>query len=162
MKHIITVTKPIIHMMSCQGRVLFVFLIVCIAIKRYYYVYSNSDIQSIQLRSNEIILLVMSITTQEDVIHFRSLNCRFHHLSWLILWMQCPSFKERTHSREWLLLHLQMWLIMHYHWISQSLQKWKAILMAFLFSIPLSIHQNHCSMLHSMDTWIVISYWIHW
>ena len=69
-------------MMSYLGRVLFVFLIVCIAIKRYYYVYSNSGIQSIQLRrSNDIILLVMSITTQEDVIHFRSLNCRFHHLS---------------------------------------------------------------------------------
>ena len=69
-------------MMSCQGRVLFVFLIVYIAIKRYYYLYSNSEIQSIQLRrSNDIILLVMSITTQEDVIHYQSLNSRFHHLN---------------------------------------------------------------------------------
>ena len=69
-------------MMSCQGRVLFVFLIVCIAINRYYYVYSNSGIQSIQLRrSNDIILLVMSITTPEDVIHYQSLNSRFHHLN---------------------------------------------------------------------------------
>ena len=69
-------------MMSCQGRVLSVFLIVCIAINRYYYVYSNSGIQSIQLRrSNDIILLVMSITTPEDVIHYQSLNCRFHHLN---------------------------------------------------------------------------------
>ena len=69
-------------MMSCQGRVLFVFLIVCIAINRYYYLYSRSGIQSIQLRrSNDDILLVMSITTPEDVIHFQSLNSRFHHLN---------------------------------------------------------------------------------
>ena len=69
-------------MMSCQGRILSVFLIVCIAINRYYYLYSRSGIQSIQLRrSNDDILLVMSITTQEDVIHYQSLNSRFHHLN---------------------------------------------------------------------------------